>query len=149
MTAEGASSQGGHMGARPWQAVRRLSARTSLRIKLVTALLALVAVALAVMGFVGVAVFGSYLQNQVDAQLRALNAQVVNNLTDDPFAFSGRSHQIVFLPNNSVVEILASNGQPVPGSGNWQNLSNSAPAIPASDTRTSGSASQPFTVSAP
>ena len=126
-----------------------MSARTSLRIKLVTALLALVAVALAVMGFVGVAVFGSYLQNQVDAQLRALNAQVVNDLANNPFAFTGRSHQIVFLPNNSVVEILASNGQPLPGSGNWQNLSNSAPAIPTSDTRTSGSASQPFTVSAP
>ena len=149
MTAEGAGFRDSHWAARPWQAVRRLSARTSLRIKLVTALLALVAVALAVMGFVGVAVFGSYLQNQVDAQLRALNAQVVNDLANNPFAFTGRSHQIVFLPNNSVVEILASNGQPLPGSGNWQNLSNSAPAIPTSDTRTSGSASQPFTVSAP
>ena len=111
MTAEGAGFRDSHWAARPWQAVRRLSARTSLRIKLVTALLALVAVALAVMGFVGVAVFGSYLQNQVDAQLRALNAQVLN----DPFAFTGRSHQDVFLLNNSVVEILASNGQPVPG----------------------------------
>jgi signal transduction histidine kinase len=149
MTAEGAGFRDSHWAARPWQGVRRLSARTSLRIKLVTALLALVAVALAVMGFVGVAVFGSYLQNQVDAQLRALNAQVVNDLANNPFAFTGRSHQIVFLPNNSVVEILASNGQPLPGSGNWQNLSNSAPAIPTSDTRTSGSASQPFTVSAP
>ena len=76
MTAEGAGFRDSHWAARPWQALRRLSARTSLRIKLVTALLALVAVALAVMGFVGVAVFGSYLQNQVDAQLRGLAAQV-------------------------------------------------------------------------
>lgn len=85
MTAEGASSQGGHVGARPWQAVRRLSARTSLRTKLVTALLALVAIALAVMSFVGVAVFGNYLQSQVDAQLHSLGAQVQN----DPSAFLG------------------------------------------------------------
>ena len=142
MTAEGAGFRDSHWAVRPWQALRRLSARTSLRIKLVTALLALVAVALAVMGFVGVAVFGSYLQNQVDAQLRALNAQVLN----DPFAFTGRSHQDVFLLNNSVVEILASNGQPVPGSGNWQNLSTSGPAVAASQAVASGNASQPFTV---
>ena len=142
MTAEGAGFRDSHWAARPWQAVRRLSARTSLRIKLVTALLALVAVALAVMGFVGVAVFGSYLQNQVDAQLRSLNAQVQN----DPFAFTGRSHQNVFLLNNSVVEILASNGQPVPGSGNWQNLSSSGPAVAPSQAVASGNASQPFTV---
>ena len=142
MTAEGAAFRDSHWAARPWQGLRRLSARTSLRIKLVTALLALVAVALAVMGFVGVAVFGSYLQNQVDAQLRSLNAQVQN----DPFAFTGRSHQNVFLLNNSVVEILASNGQPVPGSGNWQNLSSSGPAISGSQAQASGNSSPPFTV---
>ena len=142
MTAEGAAFRDSHWAARPWQGLRRLSARTSLRIKLVTALLALVAVALAVMGFVGVAVFGSYLQNQVDAQLRSLNAQVQN----DPFAFTGRSHQNVFLLNNSVVEILASNRQPVPGSGNWQNLSSSGPAISGSQAQASGNPSPPFTV---
>ena len=141
MTAEGASSQGGHWGARPWQAVRRLSARTSLRTKLVTALLALVAIALAVMSFVGVAVFGNYLQSQVDVQLRSLYAQVQS----DPVAFFG-GHHTSFLLNNSVVEVLAPNGQPVPGLGNWQNLSNnSGPAIPASELGNSG---QPFTVPA-
>ena len=31
---------------------------------------------------------------------------------------------MTFLLNNSVVEVLASNGQPVTGLGNWQNLSN-------------------------
>ena len=143
MTAEGASSQGGHVGARPWQAVRRLSARTSLRTKLVTALLALVAIALAVMSFVGVAVFGNYLQSQVDAQLHSLDAQVQN----DPSAFLGGGHHMTFLLNNSVVEVLSANGQPVTGIGNWQNLSsNSGPAIPASQSGTSGNSGQPFTV---
>ena len=130
MTAEGASSQGGHWGARSWQAVRRLSARTSLRTKLVTALLALVAIALAVMSFVGVAVFGDYLQSQVDVQLRSLDAQVQN----DPAAFLG-GHHMTFVLNNNVVEVLAPNGQPVTGLGNLQNLSIPGPAIPASRAR--------------
>jgi two-component system, OmpR family, sensor kinase len=141
MTAEGASSQGGHVGARSWQAVRRLSARTSLRTKLVTALLALVAIALAVMSFVGVVVFGNYLQSQVDVQLRSLDAQVQN----DPAAFLG-GHHMTFVLNNNVVEVLSSNGQLVTGLGNWQNLSNnSGPAVPTSELGNSG---QPFTVPA-
>ena len=141
MTAAGASSQGGHVGAWPWQAIRRLSARTSLRTKLVTALLALVAIALAVMSFVGVAVFGNYLQSQVDAQLRSLDAQVQN----DPAAFLG-GHHMMFVLNNNVVEVLSANGQLVTGLGNWQNLSsNSGPAIPVSELGNSG---QPFTVPA-
>src|SRR5271166_2995563 len=140
MTAEGASSQGGHWGARSWQAVRRLSARTSLRTKLVTALLALVAIALAVMSFVGVAVFGNYLQNQVDVQLRSLDAQVQSA----PAAFLG-GHHTTFVVNNNVIEVLAPNAQPVTGLGNLQNLSISVPAIPASELGNSG---QPFTVPA-
>src|SRR5271165_5576832 len=140
MTAEGASSQGGHWGARSWQAVRRLSARTSLRTKLVTALLALVAIALAVMSFVGVAVFGNYLQNQVDVQLRSLDAQVQSA----PAAFLG-GHHTTFVVNNNVIEVLAPNAQPVTGLGNLQNLSISGPAIPASELGNSG---QPFTVPA-
>ena len=141
MTAAGASSQGGHLRARPWQAIRRLSARTSLRTKLVTALLALVAVALAVMSFVGVAVFGNYLQNQVDAQLRNLDAQVENA----PAAFLGGGHHMTFYLYNSVVEVLAPNAQPVTGLGNLQNLSIPGPAIPAGELGNSG---QPFTVPA-
>jgi len=126
--------------------VQRLSSRTSLRTKLVTALLALVAIALAVMGFVGIAVFGGYLQSQVDAQLRGLDAQVQS----DPNAFTGRGHQLVFLMNNSVVEVLAPDGQAVSGIGNWQNLTgNSGPAIPTSHSgTTTGNSSQPFTVPA-
>src|SRR5271165_3092016 len=113
MTAEGASSQGGHWGARSWQAVRRLSARTSLRTKLVTALLALVAIALAVMSFVGVAVFGNYLQNQVDVQLRSLDAQVQSA----PAAFLG-GHHTTFVVNNNVIEVLAPNAQS--GGDGWR-----------------------------
>ena len=144
MTAEGTGGWASHWTAQRWRAVRQLSSRTSLRAKLVMALLALVAIALAVMGFVSIAVFGNYLQSQVDAQLHTLDAQLQN----DP-AFSLRGHPDMFLLNNNLVEVLASDGQPVPGIGNWQDLSsNSGPAIAASDFPTSGKPSQPFTVPA-
>ena len=144
MTTQGASSEAGHWVARSWQAVHRLSARMSLRTKLVTALLALVGIALAVMGFVGVAVFGGYLQSQADAQLRGLDAQVLN----DPQAFSVGSHHMLFLLNNTLVEVLASNGQPVTGIGNWQDLSIPGPNIPISQSGTGGNSGQPVTVPA-
>src|SRR6266581_4841048 len=145
MTTQGASSRDSRWAAQAWQAVRCLSARTSLRTKLVAALLALVAIALAVISFVGIAVFRGYLQDQADAQLRGLDAQVQN----DPQAFSGGSHHMVYLLNNStLVEVLAANGEPVPGIGNWQTLSISGPDIPTSQSGTSGNSARPVTVPA-
>jgi two-component system, OmpR family, sensor kinase len=145
MTAEGASSRDSRWTARPWRAAGQLSSRTSLRTKLITALLALVAIALAVMGFVSIAVFGGYLQSQVDAQLRNLAGQVEN----DPLAFITGSRHMVFLLNNSVVEVVASDGQPVPGIGNWQDPGGySGPAISANHSGTSGNSNQPVTVPA-
>jgi len=64
--------------ARPWGAIRRLSHRTSLRTKLVTALLALVAVALVVISVVGVTFLRTYLLGQTDTQLRGLQQLAVN-----------------------------------------------------------------------
>src|SRR5216683_5208907 len=54
----------------PWRAVRRLSQRTPLRIKLITALLALVAIALSVISLAGISFLRSYLLGQADATLR-------------------------------------------------------------------------------
>ena len=61
----------------PLLAMRRLSQRTPLRVKLITALLALVALALAVISFTSTAVFQRYLVDQADSQLSGLlsNAQ--------------------------------------------------------------------------
>ena len=53
---------------RPRQAVRRLSGRTPLRVKLITALLALVIAALACISIAGICVFRGYLLNQTDAR---------------------------------------------------------------------------------
>ena len=58
----------------------RLSQRTPLRVKLITALLALVALALAVISFTSIAVFRGYQLNQTDRQLQNLQAKVDNVL---------------------------------------------------------------------
>ena len=79
MTAEEASGQGGHVGARPWQAVRRLSARTSLRTKLITALLGLVIVALAAISVSSSWLLRSYLISQDDTQLQSVFDSIVSN----------------------------------------------------------------------
>src|SRR5579875_1063011 len=53
-------------------ALVRLSQRTPLRVKLITALLALVALALAVISFTSIAFFRAYLVDQSDNQLHTL-----------------------------------------------------------------------------
>ena len=71
MTAQGASSTGRHWAGRPWQALHDLSDRTPLRTKLITALLALVAVALVAISVSSGWVLRSYLTTQGDSQLQA------------------------------------------------------------------------------
>ena len=71
MTAQGASSTGGHWTGRPWQALRNLSARTSLRTKLITSLLVLVAAALVAISVSSGWILRSYLTTQRDGQLQS------------------------------------------------------------------------------
>ena len=52
-----------------WKAARRLPGRTPLRVKLISALLVLVTVALAVISIAGISVLKSYLLGQADTQL--------------------------------------------------------------------------------
>jgi two-component system OmpR family sensor kinase len=56
--------------ARTWQAVRDLPGRTPLRVKLITAVLALAAIALAVISIAGISALRSYLLNQSDNTLQ-------------------------------------------------------------------------------
>src|ERR1700716_3948902 len=67
-------SSAGGMG-RAWQRLRGLPGRTPLRVKLITAVLALVAVALAVISFTGISVLRGYLLNQYDNTLQGLANQ--------------------------------------------------------------------------
>src|SRR6266516_2248341 len=67
--------------ARFWKAAQRLPGRMPLRVKLTSALLVLVAVALAVISISGISVLKSYLLGQTDAQL--YNAQPLQNAIQD------------------------------------------------------------------
>ncbi len=58
-----------------WQAVRQLPGRTPLRVKLISALLALVAVALAVISIAGISVLKSYQLGQADNTLQGYAGQ--------------------------------------------------------------------------
>ena len=70
MTAQDARSQGGRQAPRPWRAVRRVSARTPLRTKLIAALLALVVLALAALGMIGISILRGYLLGPFDSELQ-------------------------------------------------------------------------------
>ena len=75
MTARGAESQGSHWAARPWQTLRRVSDRTSLRTKLVTALFTLVTLALVAISCAGISILRSYLLGQQDQALQSQGLQ--------------------------------------------------------------------------
>ena len=99
----------------PLEAMTRLSQRTPLRIKLITALLALVALALAVISFTSVAVFSGYLENQVDTQVQTLAAQTASGNPPNPHQ---SDHRIATL--GFVYEFLDAQGNVVPTFGNGQ-----------------------------
>jgi two-component system OmpR family sensor kinase len=109
------------------QALRQLPGRVPLRIKLISALLALVVIALAVISMVGLAQFRSYLQDRADAQLKALSAQVGNSsgiggLRSPAFSFEGY-----------VVELRDAQGHQVQGCTwcTYQDLRVPGPNVPA------------------
>ena len=81
MTSEGADGRASGWTARQWAALRRLSDRTSLRTKLITALLVLVAAAVAAVSISSVWVLGSYLTSQYDAQLQPAFDGLVDNFS--------------------------------------------------------------------
>ncbi|MGD0239829.1 MAG: HAMP domain-containing sensor histidine kinase [Streptosporangiaceae bacterium] len=79
MTTAGAGSQDGARTTRSWQGLRDLSDRTSLRAKLITTLLALVAVALVVISLSSGWVLRSYLTSQDDNVLQSTYGTIVND----------------------------------------------------------------------
>jgi two-component system, OmpR family, sensor kinase len=103
----GGDVQKGRWVARRWRALRSVPSRTPLRIKLITLLFALVAIALSVIGFVTVVVFTSYLQNQAQTQLNGLYQQVLTN-SSNANTFPGSGH--FFVPSNYYVSGLTSTG---------------------------------------
>ena len=93
--------------------LRQRPAQVPLHVKLISALLALVIIALAVISAVGLAEFRNYLQDRADAQLRDLMSQA---LSSNPTV--GGVHQPAFTFSGYVVELWNAQGQLVPGGCN-------------------------------
>jgi len=105
---------------RPWDAIRRLSNRTSLRTKLVTALLALGAVALVVISVVGVTFLRTYLLGQTDTQLRSLQQVAVNAVNGEPRSVEGLAeggYAVWWLPTEGSSQLIVNPQQFAPYSG--------------------------------
>ena len=110
-------------GRRAWERLRGLPRRTPLRVKLITAVLALVAIALAVISFAGISMLRGYLLNQYDSTLQAS----ANRAQDDvaQYLSTGNTFQdlqgyVIWIPSggkpNQVVQQVKMAGfSPYPG----------------------------------
>ena len=137
MTGQGAGIRIGHWTRRPRRAIRGLSERTPLRVKLITALLVLVTIALGVISVASVYVLHSYLTTQSDTELKdTLSSFSVNpgNLVSNPpgYLYRIQFQQNLFagiqLPGSQLSWSYAS----MPGIGNSGQQRQSPPALPTS-----------------
>src|SRR6266498_762602 len=154
--------------ARTWRAARQLPSRTPLRVKLTSALLVLVAVALAVISITGISVLKSYLLGQTDAQLASYDAQPLQRAIQDYLGggqttvlsgglalawvpTGGHVHMVIrpevpFSPESSQGRILP--GPAIPASASWLNSHDGKPTTVAarSEEHTSELQSRPHLV---
>src|ERR1700760_3869540 len=106
-------------------ALTRLSQRTPLRGKLITALLALLALALAIISFTSTAVFQGYLQHQADGTLSNLVGGIHQHGLSEGV-------QNYFASNGYAVEVLDANGNEVPQFSDFDQLGPPPPQVPTS-----------------
>jgi two-component system, OmpR family, sensor kinase len=127
MAAEEASSR----AARPWQALRDLPDRTSMRTKLITGLLALVIATVAAISISSVWVLRSYLTSQDDSQLKSVYSFINSQgLTATP----GQAYQLhgILVAVQEAGTPLSASGQEgggLPGYGGDRQVS-SLPSVP-------------------
>jgi two-component system, OmpR family, sensor kinase len=135
------SSAGG--GGRFWQRLRGLPDRTPLRVKMITAVLTLVIIALAIISFTSRAFIGDYLMHQAQEQVRSYSNQVDNRLNSNHLngGFLGDGVDQVWL--------LTSTGQQLqlagPGGGAFGNQT-PPPQIPTNQAWLSANQGKPVTV---
>jgi len=134
----------------PVIAMRRLSQRTPLRVKLITALLALVALALAVISFTSTAVFQGYLLGQADSQIAGLLSQAEGSLVNPPTPGDIGQPGLYtgYTTPGYVVEALDVNGDPLGHFGNPTHLTGSPPDVPTSTAWLTANAGKAVTVPA-
>jgi two-component system OmpR family sensor kinase len=99
---------------RPLAAVRRLTARTSLQVKLIVAVVALVAVTLAVISVVGIAVLRGSLVGRLDDQLATVAAANLRGLAlGRPLTPPPQASGDVRLPSAFLVQVRDADGKPL------------------------------------
>src|SRR6266851_4560447 len=133
-----------------WNAGRRLSDRTPLRVKLTSALLALVTVALAVIGIAGISVLKSYQLGQADNTLRGYAEQsprlVENYLFGAPANIQTGGGALAWLPYGGHLHWLISPGVAFSPSSPTRALP--VPSVPASSAWLAAHEGKAFTVAA-
>jgi two-component system, OmpR family, sensor kinase len=129
-----------------WRSVRELPDRTSLRAKLITAVLALVILALGVISFAGISYIRGYLLDRADSQLTALADRAGSSRL-------GGAQNIPGPPvgERAVTEFVTKSGQvhplSVPGYYSYQPGS-TGPAVPTSSSWLAANAGKAVTVPA-
>lgn len=120
---------------RPWHALTDLNDRTSLRSKLITALLALVAVGLVAISVASVMVLRSYLVSQDDSQLH----DVVSNINNHQIAIDLLPGQAATVHGTNILVGFQQPGTPLSSSGSQGGLTYggspqmlSLPSVPTS-----------------
>jgi two-component system, OmpR family, sensor kinase len=117
-----------------WEPLKQLSGRTPLRTKLITAMLALVIMALAAISITSVVVLRQYLYTQRDAQLQAVFGRTMNEIgsgtsvtLDSPY--SAGSGLILAFQQPGTQLVVNNQGPPPPGMGSPP--AQSLPELPA------------------
>src|SRR5262249_48848670 len=109
---------------RSWESLRKLPERTPLRVKLVSALLALVAIALTVISVSSLVVFRSYLETHAEDQLQLLLEQALHT------GQHGGPHGSVFGLPGYVLEVQDAQGNVVDTFSGWRQPDVPGPKIP-------------------
>ena len=135
MAAREADSQTRRRRAWPWQTLSDLNDRTSLRSKLITALLALVAVGLVAISVASVMVLRSYLVSQDDSQLH----EVVSNINNHQIAIDLLPGQAATVHGTNILVGFQQPGTPLSSSSSQGGLTYggapqmlSLPSVPTS-----------------
>ena len=135
MMLQGASTWIGRRTKRQRRAIRRLSERTPLRVKLITAVLALVTIALGAISVASVYVLHSYLTTQSDTELKgAISNLNTDSLISNPpgYLYPIRYQQNLFAGIQLPGKQLAWSSAAMPGIGSPGQARQSLPALPTS-----------------
>ncbi len=131
-----------------WESLRSLPERTPLRVKMITAVLALVIIALAVISFTSRAVFGDYLERQADNRLNLYYSQVVPYVSDVLGGGGGHFDRgALFDDGPDRTWFLNSRGQQLQLMGPSPGQPGAAPDVPTSQAWLTANAGKSVTVS--